>query len=78
MGRCGILVSTNGIYLRLLTVHSSNIPLGVSVLLKEKYLKARNVDVWYFRAWLAVFELLCGLLYFPSKAPHQVVETFNM
>merc|ERR1712054_589302 len=44
----------------------SNIPLGVSVLLKEKYLKTRNVDVWYFRAWLAVFELLCGLLYFPT------------
>eukprot|EP00003_Mantamonas_plastica_P030638 TRINITY_DN7696_c0_g1_i1.p1 TRINITY_DN7696_c0_g1~~TRINITY_DN7696_c0_g1_i1.p1 ORF type:complete len:341 (-),score=108.64 TRINITY_DN7696_c0_g1_i1:665-1687(-) len=44
----------------------SNIPGAASNVYKENKLKAMDMDVWYFNAWVALFQLIFGFATFPT------------
>ena len=41
---------------------SSNVPVTAHFMLKEKWMKVSNVDVFHFRTWNALYELMSGCL----------------
>ena len=72
----GKIVPISAIYIIIFIV--SNIPAAASYTLKEKVLKKHDCNVYWFNAWIGLFQLLVGIatipiVFIPMPSPAEVI-----